>query len=71
MQQFINKLYQLTSEETQRLAYSYRDILMAQEDRHMIAHRSMLSMLRIKNIISKVSSTAHGMVRGYIQNILD
>jgi hypothetical protein len=55
---FINKLFQLTSEETQRLAYSYREVLMNQEDKHTVAHRAMLSVLQIRNIMSKVSRTA-------------
>lgn len=59
IEQYINKLFRLTSEETQRLAYSYREVLMSQEDKHMVAHRAMLSVLQIRNIISKVSRMAH------------
>jgi hypothetical protein len=52
---YINKLFRLTSEETQRLAYSYRDVLMTEKDKHTLAHRAMLSVLQIRKIISKVS----------------
>ena len=55
---YINKLFRLTSEETQRLAYSYRDILVTQENKHTIAHQAMLSVLQIRNIMSRVSRTA-------------
>jgi hypothetical protein len=52
---YTNKLFQLTSEETQRLAYSYRDLLVTQENKHVLAHQAMLSVLQIKNIINRVS----------------
>jgi len=55
---YINKLFQLTSEETQRLAYSYRDVLIRQENKHTLAHQAMLSILQIKNIMNRVSRTA-------------
>jgi hypothetical protein len=52
---YTNKLFQLTSEETQRLAYSYRDILIIRENKHELAHQAMLSILQIKNIMNRVS----------------
>jgi hypothetical protein len=55
---YINKLFRLTSEETQRLAYSYRDILVIQENKHTLAHQAMLSVLQIRNIMSRVSRIA-------------
>ena len=58
VEMYINKLFQLTNEETHRLAYSYRDILMSQEDKHMVAHRAMLNVLQIRNIMNKVSRMA-------------
>lgn len=51
---YTNKLFRLTSEETQRLAYSYRDILIIQENKHVLAHQAMLSILQIKNIMNMV-----------------
>jgi hypothetical protein len=52
---YTNKLFQLTSEETQRLAYSYRDILVIQENKHVLAYKAMLSILQIKKIMNRVS----------------
>jgi hypothetical protein len=48
------KLFRLTSEETQRLAYAYRDILITQENKNKLAHQAMLSILQIKNIMNRV-----------------
>ncbi|PSN40477.1 hypothetical protein C0J52_11616 [Blattella germanica] len=53
LEMFTNKLFRLTSEDTQRLAYSYRDLLVDQEDKYKFAHQSMLSILQIKNIINR------------------
>ncbi|XP_069697444.1 BRCA1-associated ATM activator 1 [Periplaneta americana] len=50
---YTNKLFRLTSEETQRLAYAYRDILFTQDNKHALVHQAMLSILQIKNIINR------------------
>jgi hypothetical protein len=55
---YTDKLFRLTSEDTQRLAYSYRDILITLENKHKLAHQAMLSILEIKTIMNRVSRTA-------------
>lgn len=67
---YTDKLFRLTSEETQRLAYSYRDILIIQENKHKLAHQAMLSILQIKSIMNRVSRTVElGQCIGGSQNI--
>ncbi|KAJ9580213.1 hypothetical protein L9F63_004156, partial [Diploptera punctata] len=53
LEMFTNKIFQLTSEDTQRLAYTYRDLLLLEEDKNKYAHQAMLSILQIKDIINR------------------
>jgi hypothetical protein len=54
---YTSKLFRLTSEDTQRLAYLYRDILAIQENKPKLAHQAMLSILQIKSIMNRVRRT--------------
>jgi hypothetical protein len=54
LEMYTNKIFQLTSEDTQRLAYTYRDLLLLQQDKNKLAHQAMLSILQIKDIINRV-----------------